>query len=46
MKKSDSLLIVISLQVLEDHSEVSLEFFLYQAEQAQVPQPFLIEKVF
>jgi len=45
MYMSVPFLLVICFQVLEGHDEVSLELFVLQAEQAQIPQPFFIEDV-
>jgi len=44
-KQPFPLLFIHSLQVLEGHNEVSLEPSLFQAEQAQFPQPFFTGEV-
>ena len=44
-KKLVPLLLVSSLQVLEDRKELSLEPFVLQMKQAQIPQPLLIREV-
>jgi len=44
-KQPFPLLFIHSLQVLEGHNEVSLEPSLFQAKQAQFPQPFFIGEV-